>query len=179
MNFFRGCNVSEHPDPRTTALENAWKIHDAQGDWTNRVDAKAAFVFTIQSAAIATAVSLAPKIEILRNSKPVLCFFLVGVCSLIVGVVFAALAVIPRLRYKEIAKETEDNFIYFGHARHWAPEELERELQQVDLLAQLSRQIVVTAEIAWAKHQQVKRSFICALLGLFSLTISGLILLVF
>lgn len=160
------------------AVETAWKIHQAQGDWTNRVDAKAAFAFTIESAALATAVTLTSGDNLFSTlTNPcALVLFLLGIGLLILGAVLAALVVIPRLREKDSADEASDNFIYFGHARSWEENQLNAALLTHDILPQLSRQIVVMAKIAWVKHQRVKWSFISALVGILFLVLAGLII---
>ena len=160
----------------TSALENAWKIHQAQGEWTNRVDTKAAFAFTIQSAVIATAIALIPKVETLHGWNVVIVFYVLGILFLLVGSVLAALVVVPRLRRRQTVDESANNFIYFGHARLWNPEDLRKEIERIDLLPQLTRQIVVMSKILWIKHNYVKWSFICTFLGLYFFVFASLLL---
>ena len=96
-------------------LDNAWRLHDAQMDWTGKVDAKAAFSLTIQGALLAAAVSLMDEIDTCLE------YVLIGLGVLLVmaGLAFAASVVAPRLRSKHVAAEVASNFIYFGHARGW------------------------------------------------------------
>lgn len=69
--------------------------------------------------------------------------------------VFSAAGVAPRLKRKRVKTASQDNHIYFGHARHWTARDLQRSLLEDDLLPQLSRNIVVTAEISWRKHTAI------------------------
>lgn len=148
------------------SLDAAWKIHQAQSDWTSRVDTKAAYVFTIESAAIATAVTLSASGRAFSELQGITLFiFLAGILLLLIAAGLSSFVVIPRLRSKNLEKEALNNFIYFGHARFWNPESLKNELASTSILDQLSRQIVVMAEICWKKHLLVRYSFVCAIVG--------------
>jgi hypothetical protein len=133
------------------AIEAAWRIHDAQADWTGKVDSKAAFALTVHSALLAVAVVLFARLE------GWLQFALFGVAAalLVIGAILAASVVAPRLRSRGLQQASRTNYVYFGHARHWRPEELTKRLKRDDMLPQLSRQIVVMADIAWGKHVRV------------------------
>ncbi|MFJ8669757.1 hypothetical protein [Streptomyces sp. NPDC093600] len=50
-------------DPR----ETAWRIHAALGEWTARVDAKASFALTLESAALAGIAALSDKNRLFSN----------------------------------------------------------------------------------------------------------------
>lgn len=132
-------------------MDNAWRLHDAQMDWTGKVDAKAAFALTFQAALLAAAVILLPDIDTCIE------YVFIGLSALLVGAgtFFAATVVAPRLRSKNLAKEMASNFIYFGHARGWKPDSLADGLRHGDLLDQVARQVVVMADIAWEKHKRV------------------------
>lgn len=131
--------------------DDLWRIHDAQMDWTGKVDAKAAFALTFQAALLAGAVSLLDEMDTWQE------YALMGLSAVLVatGAVFAALVVAPRLRSKSLHREAASNFIYFGHARSWTPERLTATIRHVDLADQLARQVIVMAEIAWIKHRRV------------------------
>lgn len=135
----------------TKGFENAWRLHDAQMDWTGKVDAKAAFALTVQASLLGAAVVLLPDMNTCIE------YVLLGASVALVsaGAVGAARVVAPQLRSKSIAGESSSNFIYFGHARSWTPEDLARELRRTDLTEQVARQVVVMADIAWTKHRRV------------------------
>ncbi len=152
---------SVHRESSERAVENAWRIHDAQMDWTGKVDAKAAFALTIHGALLAAAGGLLPDMN--SNLEYVLLGF--GVFLLMTGLIVAASVVAPRLRSRHLETETKSNFIYFGHARNWSSEAMARALVGTDLMDQVTRQIVVMAEIAWRKHRRVGASIWFAVVG--------------
>lgn len=161
-------------------LDTAWRIHQAQADWTAKVDAKATFAFAIESAAIATVVALTPNGRLFSDLDAWWLFagYVLGLLLLMIAAGLSALVVIPRLRSRPSLKEAASNFIYFGHVRHWTSTHLEAALRAQDPLPQLSRQIVNMAEIAWTKHVRVQWSFRFAIVGGSMLVATGLLNLV-
>lgn len=149
------------------ALEDAWKIHDAQLDWTGKVDAKATFAFGFVSAIIVAVGALvaAGRVFSAFHHWWLWALFFLGLLFMAVSVTLAALVVSPRLRSSGLKESADVNFIYFGHARYWSGRRLSAALRKEDLLDQLSRQIVVMAEIAWAKHLRVGQSILFGVLG--------------
>lgn len=164
------------PD-NSKAIDTAWRIHAAQVDWTGKVDAKAAFAFAIESAALATVIGLSATGRMFSEFGN--CFlstlYYAGLFGLLVSIAFAALVVFPRLRGRHTKAESANNFIYFGHARHWDASVLKTALAEVDLLDQLSRQIVVMATIAWTKHRRVQWSVSSAVAAAVLLVICGIL----
>ncbi|WP_422744754.1 Pycsar system effector family protein [Micromonospora sp. WMMD754] len=159
------------------STDTAWKIHAALADWTGKVDAKASFALTIESAVLAGAVGLSnsgSRFGNLHGVWPLLTFW-VGVGLLAVAVVLAVLVVMPRTRNKNVPTEWPANFIYFGHLQHWSPEPLEQALRDLDPLPMLSRQLVVMSRIACTKHRRVQESLAAALVGAFLVAIAGMI----
>lgn len=157
--------------PRHDPVEVAWRIHDAQADWTGKVDNKAAFALSIHS--LILTLSLAGATEIVEFRDWVV--FGCGTALLLAGAVMAASVVAPRLRSRGLKRASRENYIYFGHARHWEPERLQRRLRREDPLPQLSRQIVVMAEIAWSKHVRVAWSIWLGVAGGFAVLVSALL----
>lgn len=151
-------SVEEEP---SQGFENAWRLHDAQMDWTGKVDAKAAFSLTVQAALLGAAVVL------LAEMNTWIEYVLLGTSVALVsaGALYAARVVAPQLRTGSVAKESASNFIYFGHARAWKPENLAQELRRTDLTEQLARQVVIMADIAWTKHRRVGWSIWLGLAG--------------
>jgi hypothetical protein len=167
-------------DLESASVDAAWRIHQAQADWTGKVDAKASFAFAIESAAIATVVALTAKDRVFSGLDQ---WWLVGLYAgglvlMLAAAGLAALVVVPRLRSKAAAREASSNFIYFGHVRSWSPEKLEAALRQGEILPQLSRQIIHMAEIAWRKHLRVQWSFGLAVAAGLCLVTCGLLRLI-
>lgn len=159
-------------------IDNAWKIHAAQVDWTGKVDAKASFAFGLESAAIVTTVALSAEGRIFGDlSDPAAAWMYgIGLALILIGAVFAVTAVIPRLKSDDVKERATDNFIYFGHAQHWEPDDLNDALKERELLPVISRQIVVMAEIAWEKHRWVQLSMFTGCAGGVSIVLAALVL---
>ncbi|MEU3418626.1 Pycsar system effector family protein [Streptomyces murinus] len=148
------------------ARETAWKVHDAVMDWTGKVDAKAAFALTLESAILAGVAAVAASDHrFARQGGAVGVLLWLGVALLVAGTALAVLVVTPRVRSKHVAAEASTNFVFFGHLQHWTPQDLEQALESQDPLPMLSRQLVVTSKIAWRKHVYVKWSFRLAAVG--------------
>lgn len=161
------------PDP----VETAWKIHAALADWTGKVDTKAAFALSIESALLAGVVALSgsdSRFSHLKGFWPVLIFWL-GVSLLALSVVLSVLVVSPRTRGSKVAAEWPNNFIYFGHLQHWQPDALADELRQRDPMPVLTRQLVVMSKIAWTKHRRVQESLTLGVAGGFLVAVAGVL----
>lgn len=141
--------------PDHDPVATGWRIHDAHVAWTANVDSKANFVLAIESAMLAGVVAFDPA---QLKTAPARGFFWTGVMALVLALIGVALVVRPRLRRKRGKVEAFDNFIYFGHMRHWSAEDLESKLAATDMLPMLSRNLVAMAKIAWMKHTLVQRS---------------------
>lgn len=151
-------------DPRDTA----WRIHQALGEWTARVDAKASFALTLESAALAGIVALSDKGHIFDNltGLRVRAPLWAGIFLIMAGAFCAITVVAPRLRSrKQLQAEASDHFIYFGHLQFWEPTTLTQKLEQQDMLPILSNQLINMSKIAWKKHRHVQLSFILSGLG--------------
>lgn len=160
------------------AIDNAWKIHAAQADWTGKVDSKASFAFGLESAAIVAVVALSAKGRIFGDlSDPAAAwFYSVGLALILIGAVFAVTVVIPRLKSDMVKDKAPDNFIYFGHVQHWEPDDLTAALQERNILPVISRQIVVMADIAWQKHRWVQLSMFAGSAGGICIVFAALVL---
>ncbi|WP_406466462.1 Pycsar system effector family protein [Streptomyces sp. NBC_01594] len=157
--------------------ETAWRIHAALGEWTARVDAKASFALTLESAALAGIVALSDKNRLFANLTGFTARgpLWAGVLLILAGAVLAILVVAPRLRSKrKLRTEFGQNFIYFGHLQFWEPATLAQKLQDQDMLPVLSTQLVNMSKIAWRKHRFVQLSFLLAALGGVLVFIAGL-----
>jgi hypothetical protein len=159
----------------TDPLNTAWQIHAAQMDWTGKVDAKAGFVLAINSAAIATAVALSADGLVFHQVGDTSVWWLYGASIVLFGLaaLVAVWAVAPSLRVGRLECEARNDFIYFGHARHWNPTELAEALKDREALPVVTRQIVRMADIAWLKHRKVAWSVWLTVLGLLSMAAAG------
>jgi Family of unknown function (DUF5706) len=149
------------------AVETAWHIHTALGEWTTRVDSKASFALTLEAAALAGVAGLTSNGGLGVRAMPasLLVTFSVALLSILASALCAMMVVVPRMRGHHTAAESGDNFIYFGHLRHWSPGHLHTALTTRDPLPMLSRQLVVMSHIAWRKHRWVELSFILSAVG--------------
>ncbi|MEV5242938.1 Pycsar system effector family protein [Streptomyces cinnamoneus] len=160
------------------ARETAWRIHAAIGEWTTRVDAKASFALTLESAALAGIVALSgdghrfSHLHGYGARGPLWA----GALLILTAAVLAILVVAPRLRSaRKLESEAPQNFIYFGHLQFWDPADLIQKLQQEDTLPVLSTQLVNMSKIAWRKHRLVQLSFLLAAIGGALVFIAGLV----
>ncbi|WP_369170472.1 Pycsar system effector family protein [Streptomyces sp. R28] len=159
----------------TSPEETAWKIHSTLVDWTGKVDTKASFALTVESGILVAITALSGSGRRLgRIDGCALWVFYLGVAALAIGALFAISVVSPNLRKAKVSPESHDNFVFFGHVRHWDPAELETALRERDPLPVLARQLVVMSEIAWKKHERVKKSFALAVLGALLVAVAGI-----
>lgn len=157
-----------NPEVEEKAVDTAWRVHAAVGEWTARVDAKASFALTLESAAGAVIIALSGNGNIFAGPHGwvIRCLLWSGCVSILVAAVLAALVVAPRLRASALRTEAPDNFVYFGHLMHREAEELAESLRRAQPLPVLSRQLVVMSRIAWTKHRQLQLSFVSFAFGL-------------
>lgn len=159
-----------NPDP----IDTAWKIHSALTDWTGKVDTKASFALTIESALLAGVVTLSGKDRALDNlSGWAVVWYVLGLVVLIAGLLCAVWVVRPRLRAQHVTNEASTNFIYFGHLRQLSHDDVETKLRDDDVLPVLARQLVEMSKIAWTKHRLVQLSLTLAPIGVALLGVSA------
>jgi hypothetical protein len=172
--WLRGPDPSPPPEDASAtdpAVETAWRIHGSIAAWTANVDQKASFALAIE-AAILVAVAGFTKDGSLFGSLDdcaEIATFSVGVTLLIAAVISVGNVVKPRLRGRATSQEWPNHFIYFGHLRHWSPDELTNKLQNAELLPALAQQLVAMSDIAWKKHRGVQVSLWLALSGFVTL----------
>ncbi|WP_432084356.1 Pycsar system effector family protein [Streptomyces sp. WAC 04229] len=150
------------------AVDTAWRIHAAVGEWTARVDAKASFALTLESAAGAGIIALSGNGNIFADLQgwASRCLLWSGCTLIMIAAAFAALVVVPRLRAASLRAEARDNFVYFGHLMHREADELAESLRCTEPLPALSRQLIVMSKIAWSKHRRLQLSLASFALGL-------------
>ncbi len=159
-------------------IDSAWKIHAAITDWTGKVDTKASFALTLEAAALSAVVLLTrPEQPLSQLSSPIgITTFWLGCVSLAIAALTAVSVVIPRTRAGKTAEEWPENYIYFGHLRHWSADALAQRLSapEDDIISVLSRQLVNMSKIAWTKHRRVQWSLWFAAIGVVLTAIAGL-----
>jgi hypothetical protein len=157
------------------AVRDAWQIHAALSEWTGRADAKASFALTIESAALTVIAALSGPHQRIGSLHGFWALLLLrtGVALIALALLAAVAAVLPRGGPKAVRADWQQNYIYFGHIRHWDPDLLAEKLSQNDSLAALARQLVVMSEIVWRKHRYVRWSLVLAALGAALVTLAG------
>lgn len=159
---------------RAAVLDTAWRTHDALRDWTGKVDAKASFALTIESAVLGATVALSGRSGRLGGLHGQgLLAYRVGLLLLAVAALAAVSAVIPQVRRSSTKTESRDSFIFFGHLRHWNADELAGAWASRDPTPVLARQAVVMSKIAWGKHRRLQLSLTAAVLGTASLVLGA------
>lgn len=155
-------------ESRAEAAKIAWQIHSSLHESTRTVDAKASFALAMESAALAGIAALSSSGRFLdRVTGPAAVVLLwVGVALLMVSAVLAVLVVVPRHNGQgRLPSPGEDEFLFYGHLRHWSPDALAQRLTRADPLTALSRQLVVMSAIVWTKHRRVQQSLSLAVIG--------------
>lgn len=162
-----------NPDP----LDTAWRIHGALADWTGKVDTKASFTLTIETALMAGIVTLYSNGRALSGlDGPRATVSGIGVALLAIAMVCAVAVVIPQLRSgKDLKTEAAaGNFIYFGHLRHLEPEEIKAFISNTEMLPVLANQHRRMSDIAWKKHRRIQLSMAFAVIGIAVVSAAGL-----
>ncbi len=100
----------------------------------------------------------------------------IGISLTALGVLLAAFVVTPRLNRRRTKATWKDNFIYFGHLRHWQPADLRSKLKALDVdqeLDLLATQLVSTAKIAWYKHSVLQFAMASLVLGVLLIVLAA------
>lgn len=161
----------------TTGTEFAWKVHTALDSWTGKVDTKASIALAIESAVFGFVVSLSKAGERFSSLKSTpKAWYDIGVVLLLGAIFWALLVVLPQLNRRQSRKNWRAGIIYFGHLRHWDPEDLERELKRAEAYeSQLAAQLVAMSKIAWKKHARLQWSVLCFVLSAAALVLASLL----
>jgi hypothetical protein len=159
------------------AVEFGWKVHAAQEAWTAKVDTKAAIFFTLQTALLAALIAAHARDRLLGQLtgwRHVLADVSIGLSS--IAVLVAGAAVVPLLgRSATHRRGHRDHLIYFGHLRHWDPDDLAVRLQKLtaeDEMQQLSRQLVELSRRNWKKHRRLQAAMTLAVAGAACVTLA-------
>jgi hypothetical protein len=158
--------VSDDRAP-SDGIEFAWRVHGALDSWTGKVDTKASIALAIEAAIFGFVVTLSrngERFASLHGARSD--WYHVGLALLLLSVAMSLAVVVPQLNRSASRKSWRSNMIYFGHLRHWKPEELARALREERLdEAQLARQLVAMSKIAWRKHACLQWSVAGLVLG--------------
>jgi hypothetical protein len=160
--------------------EHAWRVHMAMQEWIKHAETKASFLLTIQSGLLIffssrlfeRELQLVDRLTAAPGSPFALVAFLIGLGCLLGSIGCLVMVVIPRLRARKLAAEKAGNAIYFGHVagRDW--QDVKDLIEGPTMLDQLSRQVAVTATIAWSKHIWLQTSMVVAVVGLVLISIA-------
>lgn len=165
------------PVSREEATKTAWQVHSVLTDWTRTVDAKASFALAMESAALAGATALSGsghRLSGVSGTLPKTALW-TGLALLALSAVLAILAVLPRHnRAGQVRSDHVDDFIFYGHLRHWGPDELADHLGQHAPLPALTRQLVEMSRIVWIKQRLVRQSLLTAVGGCALIAVAGL-----
>ncbi|MUM34889.1 hypothetical protein FZI93_26090 [Mycobacterium sp. CBMA361] len=162
------------PPPDQAAIDTGWRIFTALCDWNGKVDTKAAFTMTIDTAVIAGVVALTHTGEhFAKLTGPALHFLWVGTILTALSALCAALVVSPILRpQSELYDEAQKgSFIYFGHLASLEKADIKDRLTKFDVLDALSHELVNASKNAWVKHRLTQ-------VALFLVAVGGVFLLV-
>jgi hypothetical protein len=150
-------------------IEFAWRAHEAQENWTAKVDTKTSIFFTVNGAGVAALVALRTQsggvLEQLTGARQVISDLGIVLCTL--AVVIAGAAIFPLLG-RSTRHRVERDTIYFGHLRHRTPAEVAERLRTLsddEKLDQLARQLVTMSKANWAKHRLLQLALVMALIG--------------
>ena len=146
-------------------------MHSALDAWTGKVDTKASIALAIESAILGFALTQSEQGKALAGLDGAAnSWYHVGLALVVVAIACALWVVFPRLRRwqtRRAADEWRGNTIYFGHLRHWNPDELAAALDNAFLSHgdQLAAQLVRMSRIAWSKHAWLQVSLVALALG--------------
>ncbi|MCC4316604.1 Pycsar system effector family protein [Streptomyces malaysiensis] len=165
------------PVTREEATKTAWQVHSVLAEWTRTVDAKASVALAMESAALAGVAALSGSGHRLGSVSGALpkTALPTGMALLALSAVLAILAVLPRHnRAGRMRSDHVDDFIFYGHLRHWSPDELADRLGRHASLPALTRQLVDLSRIVWIKQGLVRQSPLTAVGGCALIAVAGL-----
>ncbi|GAA0339715.1 hypothetical protein GCM10010151_31690 [Actinoallomurus spadix] len=166
-------------DASTHFHQYSLQVHQALHEWTAKVDTKASVVLSLETAAFGAVLAFS------SASKPLghlhgseVWFYRFGISLLIGGILFAGAAVFPQLNRRDARRNWRSNYVYFGHLRWWAPDDLITVVQANGLVRDplvMSTQIVALSKIVWRKHVFLQWSMSLAILGAAGIGLAALL----
>jgi hypothetical protein len=154
-------------DDDAVASDFGWRVHGLLDNWTGKVDSKASITLALESATFAFVVTqtrAGREFADLCGTGQLL--FQVSLALLLASIMLSLLVVMPQLNRRQSKREWRSNTIYFGHLRHWAPDDLAKRLGDTETHPdQLARQLVAMSKIAWRKHLWLQTSLALLVAG--------------
>jgi hypothetical protein len=138
-----------------SSLDYAWKVHDAIGDWTARVEVKASVVLGLEGASIALIADGAADGVFKHLSTTATALLWTSLICLFGSTLVSIAAVFPQLRRRASRSSWANGVIYFGHVRLWKPNDLAEQLTRLDdsgWMSIVAQQLVDSSKVAWRKH---------------------------
>jgi hypothetical protein len=155
------------PPRHDEVVDYAWRVHGALDSWTGKVDTKASIALAIEIAVLGFVVAQAdPEKRFHDLSGGNLHWYRAAIVLMLLAVLLSLFVVTPQLNRRRSRREWRRNTIFFGHLRHWDPQELAAKLREDRLQEeQLARQLVAMSKIAWRKHASLQWSLVTFALG--------------
>jgi heme exporter protein D len=152
-------------------VDAAWEIQKALLDWNGRVDIRATFTLTIDTALIGAVIALSTDGGLfagLGGASRV--FNFVGVAFVFASALCAVAVVTPVLRRRSVLQSEARNhnkFIYYGHLRQLSDTEIHRylELDGPAILGALSHELKYTGDNAWRKNRFTQLALLFTTVG--------------
>ncbi len=138
-------------------IDFAWKAHEAQGEWTARVDVKASILLASQVGLLLVAAAVASSRNLSDTPLAGVLGF-IAAALLIAGGAAAAAAVYPML---ENSKSGGTDLLYFGRVRRMTGDEVIRgirEMSPAEELQSLAGQLTRISKANWRKHRLLQVS---------------------
>ncbi|MFF2778514.1 Pycsar system effector family protein [Streptomyces sp. NPDC058052] len=150
------------------AITTAWRIHASLAEWTGRADTKASTALSVELAVLAGGMALVSSGRGTGPDGTALSAALMasGMVLVLLSVLLAAAALLPRSWKAPGDPAATENFIYFGTLRSMPSDQVATMLRETDVLEVLSGQLVTMSHIAWRKLILVKYSLVAACSGL-------------
>ncbi|MDI2129833.1 Pycsar system effector family protein [Yinghuangia seranimata] len=162
--------------PAADPVDTAWRIYGVLSEATGRMDGKASFALSVETAALAGAVALDRRTSGFSPAGGLSAgLYWCGIAMLALAAVLAAAVVFPRMARRELTSASLDDHIYFGHLRTWRDADLRERLRLGDPMPGLSRQLIAMSRVLWRKHQLVQWSLGTALVGTFLAALTVLV----
>lgn len=157
-------------------VEFGWKVHESLDSWTAKVDTKASIVLAIESAIVGFVVTLSTSDGPLANLRDTRLFlFRAGLLVIAIAALLSLAVVFPQLARRRARQNWSSGMIYFGHLRHWDPQDLAKALEHhVSVPEQLASQLVVMSKIAWRKHAWLQWSLASLIIGSILTAMAGI-----
>jgi hypothetical protein len=147
----------------------AWQVNEALHDWTAKVDTKASVILSLETAVLGIVLLFAgPGKPLGHLMGPAVWVFRGGILFMVAAVAAAGAAIFPQLNRRDARKRWRENYVYFGHLRHWDPADLIATLEshgprQTNHV--LSVQMIALSKIIWRKHTLLQWSMCLVVLG--------------